>query len=726
MHRRVARSAFGVAIAAGVAFMAAAVAAFTLLAIQEYRMARSVRENAVWAAFQLDREALRFANSLAWPPSPAREAQIRRQFDVLYSKVDLLQSSSFSQNFRSDPELVRAVGEAADEVQKLAAVLDGSPKVLEAETVAALSTLNDRLLPLTNSIAVHANEVNALGVADERAGAIRLYWFLAICVATLGLLGALIIRLLIGQVSALNASRTKLKRLSQELSAKANEALAGSRAKSQFLATMSHEIRTPMNGVIGAVELLTQTPLDGEQRELAHTIGSCGEALLGIINDILDYSKLEAGKMEIEAHAFDLHETVGSVAAMMNPRAAEKRIALNVEIAQDTPRMVVSDQGRIRQILVNLVSNGLKFTKRGAVTITVGYDSEASRLRFVVTDTGMGIAREALGNLFVEFNQLEASMARRFGGTGLGLAICKRLVSLLNGEIGVDSVVGLGTRFWFDVPAQLASETAPAPEQLAQTRPLEILVADDAPVNRQIVGKILNRMGHKVAFAVDGREALEKVAAQAYDLVFMDLQMPEMDGFAAARAIHALPAPAGATLIAALTANASDEDRAACLAAGMNAFASKPVSGQKLRALLANLFGAEAPAMPAPAPAASEPAGRFDEDARAALRAELGDDGMAELDAQFLVDLQGFQAALGGALADRQTDALRAVLHTLRGASGNIGVVSLVEAADRVSGRCKREAFGPALEAEIVGLIGEIEALRASGALGAPVRAEAA
>ena len=716
MRPRVARSGLALAIAIGVGFMAAAFAAFTLLAMQEYRMARSVRENATWAGFQLDRESMRFALALAAPDSPAREAQIRRQFDLLYSKVDLLQSSSFRQNFSSDPQLVRTVASLANAVREIADIVDASPKSLSPETQAKIGALAERILPQTNEIAVRANELNGLGVAEERAGAIRLYWFLAICVASLGALGAAIIRLLIRQVSALNASRDKLERLSEELAAKAEEAVAGSRAKSQFLATMSHEIRTPMNGVIGAVELLTHTTLDGEQRELAHTIGSCGEALLGIINDVLDYSKLEAGKMEIETRAFDLHETIASVASMMQPRAAEKRIALNVEIAEDAPRWIVSDQGRIRQVLVNLVSNGIKFTKRGAVAIAVNYEPETQRLRFAVTDTGMGIASDSLGNLFVEFNQLEASMTRRFGGTGLGLAICKRLVGLLDGQIGVDSVVGLGSRFWFDIPVARASGEAPISAPAQETRPLDILVADDAPVNRQIVGKILTRMGHRIAFAVDGREALSAVSAQKFDLIFMDLQMPEMDGFAAARAIRALPGPAGQTPIAALTANASDEDRAACLAAGMNAFASKPVSGQRLRALLADLFGEQRPAAPAPAPVSSE--GRFDEYARAALRAELGDDGMAELDAQYSADLGEFAAAVTHALADRQTDALRAALHTLRGASANVGVTTLVEAADRVSALYKRESFGPALEAEIGRLLAEIETLRRDGSLG--------
>ena len=678
-------------------------------------MARSVRENAVWAAFQLDREALRFALALEGPPSTVREGEIRRQFDVLYSKIDLLQSSSFSENFRIDPQLVRAVSATADNVRELAAILDGSPKSLSEEAFASVAQAARRVLTQTNDIAVRANGINSLGVADERADAIRLYWFLAACVGALGVMGAAIIRLLIGQVSALDASRQKLETLSQELAAKAEEAVAGSRAKSQFLATMSHEIRTPMNGVIGAVELLSHTPLDGEQLELAHTIGSCGEALLGIINDILDYSKMEAGKMEVEIGAFDLRETVSGVAAIMQPKASEKSIDIVVDIDEQTPKRLMGDQGRIRQVLVNLVGNGIKFTKRGAVTITVGYDGalDPPRLRFAVMDTGMGIAREALGNLFVEFNQLEASMARRFGGTGLGLAISKRLVELMQGEIGVDSVVGLGSRFWFDVPVAPAAEAAPAGAARAQeTRPLSILVADDAPVNRQIVGKILARMGHEVAFAVDGREALAAVAARRFDLVFMDLQMPEMDGFAAAAAIRALPAPAGQTPIAALTANASDEDRAACFAAGMNAFASKPVSGAKLRALLAELFGVEAPVAPAappPAPATAV----FDEAARAALRAELGADGLAELDAQFRADLEEFKVALTRALADREMTAIRAAIHTLRGAAANIGVATLVADADRVSEIYRREPFGPPLEAAINRLLAQIAAFLA-------------
>jgi CheY-like chemotaxis protein len=337
------------------------------------------------------------------------------------------------------------------------------------------------------------------------------------------------------------------------------------------------------------------------------------------------------------------------------------------------------------------MSNGVKFTQKGHVAIDVDYagSDDARKLHVKVTDTGMGIAPEAMKGLFIEFNQLEASTARRFGGTGLGLAICKRLVTMMGGAIGVDSVLGVGSSFWFEVPIKPGVVAAPPPElrlpEPAARTKLNILVADDNAVNRQIVSKILFKLGHRVDLVCNGREAVAATAAGDYDLVFMDVQMPEMDGYAATRAIRSLASAARDVPIAALTANASDEDRVSCLAAGMDAFATKPVSMAKLEAVIRQLKSAGDPLV---AVEAARDFVEFDATARETLRAEVGDDGLEELDQQLAVDVAGLWPEIERAAAGCERQALRRAGHTLRGAAASLGYDAIVKATDVLREAC--------------------------------------
>ncbi|MEI6350310.1 MAG: ATP-binding protein [Verrucomicrobiota bacterium] len=365
--------------------------------------------------------------------------------------------------------------------------------------------------------------------------------------------------------------------------------------KSSFLANVSHEIRTPMNGILGMAELLARTGLPAIQQYYVDNIRECGEALLVIINDVLDISKIESGKLTFERTAFDLFETIGKTVEVISPTAEKKGIPVVLSFSPDVPTLVLGDPGRLRQILTNLVGNAIKFTDKGSVTVRVSSADSAntpSLLRFEVKDTGIGISPEAKAKLFQPFVQADASTSRRFGGTGLGLSIAQQLTVLMGGEMGVESAVGVGSLFWFTLPLP---ETT-AGRQGTPMRKLRMLVADDNPLNQRVAAGMLNSLGHTVDVVATGVEAVEAAKTSQYDLIFMDCQMPEMDGYSASRAIRALrgdyPQLADIPIIA-LTAYVDEETRAKCFEAGMSGYQSKPLRIAELHALLAPYTAAE-------------------------------------------------------------------------------------------------------------------------------------
>ncbi|MBN8929054.1 MAG: hypothetical protein BGO51_09180 [Rhodospirillales bacterium 69-11] len=496
-----------------------------------------------------------------------------------------------------------------------------------------------------------------------------------------------------GIVAATLTDVTPLRAAERALAEAQRAAEAAEKRRAGFFAVMSHEMRTPLNGILGMTGLMLDMQPAPEERHYLELVRKSGDQLLELITDLLDFCRLDAGRLERDDAVFELPRRIADSVALLERQADAKGLTLTCSLAEDLPRWVVADPGRLRQVLLHLIGNAVKFTERGEVTVTARVASrsgETARIAITVRDTGIGIAPSVQARLFQPFSQADGSMSRRFGGTGLGLAICRGLAGHMGGTLTATSTPQEGSVFRLCLPCRTV-ETPPRNADAEETpgiaRRLRVLLAEDNDTNRLVAVRVLERLGHRVDAVGDGAEAVRALGAAEYELVLMDVMMPVMDGLAASRAIRAMPAPRGRTPIVGLTANAQPEDEKACRAAGMDGFVAKPFTADRLAAAITRAVPPPPSAGDAGVPGAST-GPLLDSEFLARLAADIGTDGALEAIALFREDGPARIAQIRG--VEEDPSLLRREAHALAGAARNLGLVALGRAAGAMQRTAER------------------------------------
>jgi signal transduction histidine kinase/DNA-binding response OmpR family regulator len=651
-----------------------------------------------WSFFQLETEHLRLRNemhvaladlSLAQSRAAPRES-LQDRYDIFVSRISLVDHDRAARIMPDHSIYLQAM-------LQVRAFVDEADRYLGEKPVAALdaAALRQLLVRLDGlSVPLHELSLGASHLLYERVSqrnaAVRAQSQLSLgltlfqCVLLIAF-ASIVLR----QFRGLSERGERLQALADNLAVARTEAESASRAKSVFLANMSHEIRTPFHGMLGMMSLLQDTPLSKQQAGFLTTAKDSANHLLAILNDILDISKLESGNLQVAPQPLDLVAMLGQVDALMRVQAHAKGLQLQVSIAPDVPHWVNADATRLKQILFNLLSNALKFSNAGMVSLAVTRHADGALL-FSVVDTGIGMDAAMLARLFQRFSQGDDTTSRRHGGAGLGLEISRSLARLMGGDIAASSQAGVGSRFVVtlplpavDAPAGLAAGLAA--DGAATVQPMRVLVAEDHPVNRAYLEAVLDKLGHQAVFSEDGEQAVRALQAEDFDVVLMDLHMPLMDGFAAARAIRAMPPPKGEVPIIALTADAFQESQERARQAGMNGFLTKPAHLPQLREVLGRYAQHATPAFTAidgsPVAASTSP---LDQATVDNVSVALSPGKYAELLGRFFSLHSGTLQSLRQTQGRRDHDSVRSQAHALKGAALSLGLRSVADSATRL------------------------------------------
>ena len=682
-----------------------------------------------WSFSQLETEQLRLRtalNAYLAAPTPTAAEQVQLRYDIFVSRLGLVDHERAAGIMGGEPAYGPAIAQVHEFVRSADRQLGATPvQRLDAASGAELAGRLAALNAPLHELSLGASHL-LYQRATERNAAVRQQSQLSIALTAFQCLLLLVLAgIVLRQVRTLLAQRHRLQTLADNLCAARHDAEAASRAKSVFLANMSHEIRTPFHGMLGMMSLLQEGGLTPQQAAYLDTARESAHHLLTILNDILDISQLESGRLQVVPQTVDLPQLIAQVDALMGTQAHAKGLSMRVEVAPDVPRWVHADPTRVKQILFNLLSNAVKFTPTGGVTLGVTLGAE-NRLQFRVTDSGVGMDAATQARLFQRFVQGDPTPARRANGAGLGLEISRDLARLMGGDITVSSEPGTGSIFVATLPLPSVAAPsrvepeAPALTGLPATRSLRVLVAEDHPVNRAYLEAVLDKLGHRAVFAVDGNGVLEAIAAarpgEGFDLVLMDLHMPGMDGFAAARSIRAMPPPLGRLPIVALTADAFQASRQLALEAGMNGFLTKPAHLPQLREVLARHTGDAAEPPAAPRPAASGPATSddiFDAVTLEDLQHALAPPKYAELLGSLLGEQRATLEGMRRATAEGARIGLAAQAHSLKGAALSLGLQAIGRLAGQVQSAAA-VAGTPELHALVDRLDRGFEATRAA------------
>ncbi|MDI5885430.1 ATP-binding protein [Cobetia amphilecti] len=593
-----------IAIAATLFFVSALVTG-VLVYQRQQALEHKLRENLIWAVYQFDREVRELRMVVAeeqktpTPPALMDDSELLLRLDILYSRVQLLQSGQLGSMLAGMPDLHAQLMAMLPRIEVLdSAIMDLASRQerdasLYVQILSRLASLQEQ----TGELLLNINAEAAIQRTKERSELLNLYALALSLVLLMTLSGIVLVVALIVESRGRAYKTRKLEERTQELDGMVQLAQAASRAKSEFMAIMSHEIRTPLNGMVGVSDLIGEEVSTRRGQQYLTMLRQSAESLQAVINDVLDYSKIEAGKLELDQRCFSLPEFLDSLAAHYHRQTGSagkgcSRIFLE-ERADDLPVWVKGDVNRLRQVLTNLLNNAFKFCPQGTIRLRASLE-DGEMLHFEVHDSGCGIAADQVSQLFAPFTQVDTSIARRHEGTGLGLAICKRLVEAMGGEVGVESHLGLGSRFWCRVPLPVLTAAEACPQQAVGDTPLphaSVLVVEDNEVNQSLARAMLEYLGQQVTVVEDGEQALEWLAQAGndVDLVFMDMQMPVLDGVETTRRWrqHESEQPASARLpIIAMTANVMQEDARRCIEAGMQGVLHKPFTRDDLHRVL--------------------------------------------------------------------------------------------------------------------------------------------